>query len=253
MQPNDSAERFAACVDSGPGALLRVHGFRRARELESTSPTHVTVLYKGANIAFEFALDRRDDAVVATVLQVRNGQLVRKRGAGFESDLFAYLVYQQGYRGSPTPSLSVSASNDPVEASVNGLTGLLRHPLAASLLADAADALPGAARSSNAIETSRARSLIALTISDPWDVATEVGSAPLEAEVLEASSSQIVASLRIPVVVAGGRRTRVVCAPRHRGDSFKIGTGAISVNASLIGDDDAAADAVQAVGSLLMR
>lgn len=115
-------------------------GFRRAKELEKTSPTMATLVYRGEYIAFEFSLDVRDQCVDAEVITVKGGQLLRNQDGGYSSDIYNHLVKHEGYRGGPAGNVTISPKSSKLDQAVEGWISLI-DTAGAKLLTDRAEVL----------------------------------------------------------------------------------------------------------------
>jgi hypothetical protein len=122
--------------------ILRSHGFQHAPQFEYETPTTVSVVYVGQNIAFTFTLDIRDQGIDLVVTRYREGKLVPTWEGGYSSSLFTYLLNRCGFRSHPTPTASLRPTASNAKRALSALANLLTQPCAASLLADRADALP---------------------------------------------------------------------------------------------------------------
>ena len=120
-----SIEKF---LELAPKKLLWLErkGFRRAEELEESSPTSATLIYKGENLAFEFSIDIRDQCIDAEVIKVEGGKLSRNCDGGYSSDIYNHLVEHEGYRGSPTGNLTKRPELSKVEQDIDGWIFLIR-------------------------------------------------------------------------------------------------------------------------------
>ncbi len=121
---------------------LRAHGFQRASQLDSETPTTVSVVYVGQNVAFTFTLDIRDQAIDLVVTRYRDGKLVATWDGGYSSSLFTHLLNRCGFRGRPIPAASLPPTVSKAKRMLSALVSLLDQPCSANLLADRADALP---------------------------------------------------------------------------------------------------------------
>lgn len=123
-------------------SILRSHGFQRAPKFETETPTTISVVYTGQNVAFTFNLDIRDQGIDLIVTRYRNGNLVPTWDGGYSSSLFMHLLNHCGFRGRPVPPATFSPLAPKSTRMLLALMNLLTYPCAASLLADQADALP---------------------------------------------------------------------------------------------------------------
>ena len=123
-------------------STLTAHGFQRAPQFDSETPTTVSVVYIGQNIAFTFTLDNRDQAIDLVVTRYRDGKLVSTWNGGYSSSLFTHLLNRCGFRGRPIPAASLPPTVSKAKRMLSTLVNLLAQPCSANLLADRADALP---------------------------------------------------------------------------------------------------------------
>jgi hypothetical protein len=137
-----SSDEFRREVE-GAASILKSHGFGRASQFEAETPTTASVVYVGANVAFTFTLDVRDQAIDLVVTRYRGGKLLATRDGGYSSSLFTHLLKHCGFRGRPTPPASLPATASRAQRMIAASLNLLAHPASASLLADKPDALPG--------------------------------------------------------------------------------------------------------------
>ncbi|MCS7062769.1 MAG: hypothetical protein NZM04_01755 [Methylacidiphilales bacterium] len=137
-----SREEFQREVEQAAGSIFRSHGFQRAPEFESVTPTTASVVYLGKNIAFTFTFDLRDQAIDLLVTRYRNGKLLAIWDGGYSSSLFTYLLKHCGYRGRPTPPSTLPQTATKLQRMIATSLSLLEHPAAARLLTDNPDVLP---------------------------------------------------------------------------------------------------------------
>lgn len=123
-------------------SIVRSHGFQHAPQFDSETPTTVSVVYVGHNVAFTFALDIRDQAIDLVVTRYRDGRVLSTWDGGYSSSLFIHLVKHCGFRGRPIPSANIPPTASKARRVLSALVNLLVQPCSASLLADRADALP---------------------------------------------------------------------------------------------------------------
>jgi hypothetical protein len=123
-------------------SVLRAHGFQRAPQFESQTPTTSSVVYVGQNVAFTFTLDVRDQAIDLVVTRYRDEKLVATWDGGYSSSLFSHLLKHCGFRGRPVPSVSLPQTASKTKRVITALLNLLAQPCSANLLADRPDALP---------------------------------------------------------------------------------------------------------------
>lgn len=136
-----SSNEFRRDVEEA-ASILRSHGFQRAPQFESETPTTASVVYIGQNVAFTFTLDIRDQGIDLLVARYCQGRLMSTWEGGYSSSLFTHLVNRCGFRGRPTPSAVLPPTASKPKRLLSALVNLLAQPCAASLLADQADALP---------------------------------------------------------------------------------------------------------------
>lgn len=136
-----SSDDFRREVEQAASSLA-AHGFQRAPQLDSETPTTASVVYVGRNIAFTFTFDIRDQAIDLVVTRYRDGKLVPTWDGGYSSSLFTHLLNRCGFRGRPVPAASLPATASKTKRVLSALMSLLAQPCAANLLADRADALP---------------------------------------------------------------------------------------------------------------
>ena len=136
-----SSDEFRREVEEAASTLTS-HGFRRAPQFDSETPTTASVVYVGQNVAFTFTLDIRDQAIDLVVTRYRDEELVPTWDGGYSSSLFTHLLNRCGFRGRPIPAASLSARAPKTKRVLSSLINLLAQPCAANLLADRADALP---------------------------------------------------------------------------------------------------------------
>lgn len=136
-----SSDEFRRDVEE-VACFLRLHGFRRAPQFESETPTTASVVYVGQNVAFTFTLDIRDQGIDLVVTRYRDGKLVPTWDGGYSSSLFTHLLNRCGFRGRPVPAASLPPTASKAKRVLSALVNLLTQPCAASLLADQAEALP---------------------------------------------------------------------------------------------------------------
>jgi hypothetical protein len=136
-----SSEQFKHEVE-GLCGVLTSHGFKRAVQFESESPTTACVVYLGRNLAFTFTFDVRDQAVDLIVTRHRGGKLVDNWDGGYSSSLFTHLLNHCGFRGRPTPPVSLPEGTSKMKRMIAAQVNLLSHPSSGILLADGPDALP---------------------------------------------------------------------------------------------------------------
>lgn len=137
-----SSDEFRREVE-GAASILKSHGFWRASQFETETPTTASVVYVGQNIAFTFTLDVRDQAIDLVVTRHRGGKLVATWEGGYSSSLFTHLLKHCGFRGRLTPPVSLPTTASRAQRMIAANLNLLAHPASASLLADKPDALPG--------------------------------------------------------------------------------------------------------------
>ena len=77
-----SSEEFRRVVQECASTLTS-HGFQRAPEFDSETPTTASVVYVGQNVAFTFTFDVRDQAIDVVVTRCRYGKLVANRDGGY--------------------------------------------------------------------------------------------------------------------------------------------------------------------------
>jgi hypothetical protein len=136
-----SSEEFRREVQEAASTLTS-HGFQRAPEFDSETPTTASVVYVGQNVAFTFTLDIRDQAIDLVVTRYRDGKLVATWDGGYSSSLFTHLLNRCGFRGRPIPAASLPPTASKAKREISALVNLLAQPCSANLLADRADALP---------------------------------------------------------------------------------------------------------------
>jgi len=136
-----SSDEFRREVEEAANTLT-LHGFQRAPQFDSETPTTASVVYVGKNIAFTFTLDIRDQAIDLVVTRYRDRKLVANWGGGYSSSLFTHLLNRCGFRGRPTPAVSLPPTASNAKLMLSALMNLLAQPCSANLLADRADALP---------------------------------------------------------------------------------------------------------------
>jgi hypothetical protein len=136
-----SSEEFRRVVQECASTLTS-HGFQRAPEFDSETPTTASVVYVGQNVAFTFTFDVRDQAIDVVVTRCRYGKLVANRDGGYSSSLFTHLLNHCGFRGRPTQAASLSPAASKAQQTLSALVNLLDQPCSANLLADRVDALP---------------------------------------------------------------------------------------------------------------
>jgi len=136
-----SSEEFRRVVQECASTLTS-HGFQRAQEFDSETPTTASVVYVGQNVAFTFTFDVRDQAIDVVVTRCRYGKLVANWDGGYSSSLFTHLLNHCGFRGRPTPAASLSPAASKAQQTLSALVNLLDQPCSANLLADRVDALP---------------------------------------------------------------------------------------------------------------
>lgn len=136
-----SSDDFRREVEEA-ASILTLHGFRRAPQLDSETPTTTSVVYAGKNIAFTFTLDIRDQAIDLVVTRYFDGKLVATWDGGYSSSLFTHLLNRCGFRGRPTPATPLPPTASNAKRTLSALANLLAQPCSANLLADRADALP---------------------------------------------------------------------------------------------------------------
>ena len=119
---------------------LEKRGFHRLKELEQTTSTVATLVYRGHHVAFEFSLDVRDQCVDAEVIKVEHGKLLRNWDGGYSSDVFSHLVKKEGYRGKPSGTYDLSAPASALDKAIGAWSSLL-ETAGKKLLADSADSL----------------------------------------------------------------------------------------------------------------
>jgi hypothetical protein len=123
-------------------SILREHGFQRAPQFQSGTPTTASVVYVGQNVAFTFTLDIRDQAIDLVVTRYRDGKLVETWDGGYSSSLFNHLLKHCGFRGRPVSSTSLPPTAPKSKRMISALMNLLAQPCSAKLLDDQPDALP---------------------------------------------------------------------------------------------------------------
>lgn len=136
-----SSDKFRREVEEAANTLT-LHGFQRAPQFDSETPTTASVVYVGKNIAFTFTLDIRDQAMDLVVTRYRDRKLVATWDGGYSSSLFTHLLNHCGFRGRPTPAGSLPPTASNAKRMLSALVNLLAQPCSANLLADRADALP---------------------------------------------------------------------------------------------------------------
>lgn len=136
-----SSEEFRREVQEAASTLTS-HGFRRAPEFDSETPTTASVVYVGQNVAFTFTLDIRDQAIDLVVTRFRDVKLVANWDGGYSSSVFTHLLNRCGFRGRPIPTASLPPTTSKAKRVLSALLNLLAQPCAANLLADRVDALP---------------------------------------------------------------------------------------------------------------
>lgn len=136
-----SSDEFRNEVEDA-ASVLRFNGFQHAPQLDSETPTVISVVYVGKNIAFTFELDIRDQAIDLIVTRYRSGKLVATWDGGYSSSLFMHLINYCGFRGRSVPAIPLPLTVSKVNRMLSGLVNLLGEPCAANLLADREDALP---------------------------------------------------------------------------------------------------------------
>ena len=136
-----SSDEFRREVEEA-ASTLPLHGFERAPQFDSETPTTASVVYVGQNVAFTFTLDVRDQAIDLMVTRYRDGNLVATWDGGYSSSLFTHLMNRCGFRGRPIPAASLPSTVSKTKRVLSALVNLLTQPCAANLLADRADALP---------------------------------------------------------------------------------------------------------------
>jgi len=136
-----SSSEFRREVEEAASTLTS-HGFQRAPQFDSETPTTASVVYVGHNVAFAFTFDIRDEAIDLVVTRVRDGKLVATWDGGYSSSLFTHLLNRCGFRGRPIPAASLPPTASKAKRVVSALVNLLAQPCSANLLADRADALP---------------------------------------------------------------------------------------------------------------
>jgi hypothetical protein len=136
-----SSDQFRHEVEEA-GGVLTSHGFKRAMQFESESPTTACVVYLGRHVAFTFTFDVRDQAVDVLVTRHRGGKLLDNWDGGYSSSLFTHLLNHCGFRGRPKPPASLPESASKTKRLIAAQVNLLSHPSSAILLADHPDALP---------------------------------------------------------------------------------------------------------------
>lgn len=135
-----TVEEFRA-VASEVFGFLEARGFRRARDLEQTTPTTGSVIYLGRNVGFVFSLDVRDQCVDGQVVRVVDGQLRRRWEGGYSCNVFTHLVKHEHYRGGRTGRGRDEDTESSIVRMVVGWAEMLREA-GESLLSDRSDALP---------------------------------------------------------------------------------------------------------------
>lgn len=135
-----SSDEFRREVEEVASSLA-LHGFKRAPQFDSKTPTTASVVYVGQNVAFTFMLDIRDQAIDLVVTRYRDGKLVATWDGGYSSSLFTHLINRGGFRGRPIPAASLHSTASKTKRVLSALMNLLSQPCAANLLADRADAL----------------------------------------------------------------------------------------------------------------
>ena len=136
-----SGEEFRREVQEA-AISLESHGFQRATQLDSMTPTTASVVYVGQNIAFEFTLDIRDQAIDLVVTRYRDGKPAALGHGGYSSSLFTHLLKRCGFRGRPSPGANLPPTASKAQRQLASLLNLLAQPCSANLLADRTDALP---------------------------------------------------------------------------------------------------------------
>lgn len=134
-----SVEEFRYSAPSKLSWLIE-RGFNRSEDLEKTTSTMGTLVYRGQHVAFEFSLDVRDQCVDAEVIRIENGTLQRNWDGGYSSDIFNHLVKKEGYRGSPTGTLDKSSPGSKLDRAIDGWLSLLKTA-GSNLLSDRLESL----------------------------------------------------------------------------------------------------------------
>jgi hypothetical protein len=130
-----SIHEFRAAV-SVEAHILEVAGFRRAPNLEHETPTTISIVYIGQNVAFVFEYDIRDQGIDLVVMRYLAGKLMPTCEGGYSSSLLSHLIEHCGFRGRPQQSEQLPKTATRARRVLSKLVGLLQLPCAANLLSD---------------------------------------------------------------------------------------------------------------------
>jgi hypothetical protein len=95
--------------------------------------------------------------------------------------------------------------------------------------------------------------ILAVHVSDPWDVVTELGTSVMHAVVVSDSPSEVVARLRESVSLGGTARDSVRCTVRHVGRSFDSRNGEVAANLEFFNSAEPDLQSVCAIGMVEMK
>lgn len=139
MDERISPEEFR---ELAPGKFrwLPDRGFSRVADLEETTSTMATLVYRGQNVAFEFSFDVRDQCVDAEVIRVESGKLRRNWDGGYSSDIWDHLVRKEGYRRSPRGTFDRTSGGSRLDNAIDSYRSLL-ETVGATLLSDSPESL----------------------------------------------------------------------------------------------------------------